>query len=223
MQTVELIALVRDKIDDRIEPYLISDDHIIHSLNDAQREFASRTLCCSRADVPIMIEEEQPFSFLDPSIIRLRSIRLPRGNVVRPIALSDLLEGVWVSDYGLKVVGDWEESRGLPVYAVTDMQEGAVRWVPKPIETGRGTCSAYVYPEPMSFYEGPGVPEPWHSSLANGAVVRLRRSREAVKLDLQGLERWEMIWAKDLIYAYGDTQRNTRGAPTARFNRRGVW
>ena len=220
--TDDLVALTRQTLDDVIEPYLLSEEQIVTALDRAQREFVDRTLCLQTHRYPLQVTANNPLTYLDQEILQVRHISL--GNrFVMPVSMREMNQGYVVYDYGRRVVEDWREITGTPQKAITDAQDGALRWVPIPIDDATAYMDAYVYPTPMRDGEDPAIPQRWRSDLVAGAVMHLYRQRDTEVFDPKAAESWMMTWQRALAEAYAATQRNQRGAQAAQFNRTGVW
>ena len=218
----ELIQLTRQTLDDSIEPYLVSEEQILVALDRAQREFVDRTLCLQTHSYELAVTAGQPLTWLEAEILQVRSIIL-HDQPLNIRTMREMGQGYTVMDYGLRVRKDWPSLTGTPQCAVTDAQDGAIRWVPVPEQDGTAYMDAYIYPPLLRDGEDPAIPQRWRSDLVSGAVMHLYRQRDTEVFDPRASESWMMIWQRALAEAYAFTQRNQRGAQAAQFNQNGVW
>ena len=74
MNLKELIVVCRDRIDDRIEPYIVSDDQLTIYANRAQREACERSYCLyDKFTYPIVAETTE--LLLDPVVLAVVTAR----------------------------------------------------------------------------------------------------------------------------------------------------
>lgn len=220
--TTDLVTLARQTVDDVIEPFLLSTEQIVTALDRAQREFVDRTLCLQVHRYPIPVTAGNPLTYLDQELLQVRHISLGHAPV-QPVTRREMEQGYVTYDYGRRTITEWAELSGTPQKAVTDIQDGALRWVPIPIDTATAYLDAYVYPPLMQDGEDPTIPQRWRSDLVAGAVMHLYRQRDTEVFDPKAAESWMVTWQRALAEAYAATQRNQRGAQIAQFAKNGVW
>ena len=219
--TEELVALTRQTLDDVIEPYLVSEEQILLALDRAQREFVDRTLCL-QVSQPVALTADDPLSYLDAEVLKVRALTL-NGRPITPVTMREMNRGAVVYDYGLRIQQDWRSTTGTPTHAVTDAQDGALRWYPIPEADGTALMDAYIYPLRMREGEEPMIPQRWRADLVAGAVMHIYRQRDNEVFDPRGAEAWMVTWQRALAEAYAGTQRDQRQVPLGQFNRNGVW
>lgn len=134
MTLQELMADLRRRLDDEVEPTLWSDDALRGYLNDADRQSIIRQrllldvtsdACCKIALVP-----DQQIYPLNPTVLAVRSARVV-GASCDPLQIRSA-KHLW------RRVGDWHgtTARGAPDVLVPDLQTGAIAVYPVPAVAG---------------------------------------------------------------------------------------
>jgi hypothetical protein len=222
----KISAMIRARLDDSSEPYLISDTLLAEALDDAQREYAKRTLCLRDAsNYSITVTADEPLYDVDPLIMSIRSARLATSlrNVV-PTTLAQISERIGTPDYGL-FTSNWQDATGTPEFAITDMETDKIRLVPIPTYTSETmNLIVYLYPTPITALDVElTIPDRMRPDLVAGALHRLYRIEDAEIYDPKAADRWGRDWAEKLHRAESDLKRDTRGGGVVRMSTRGVW
>ena len=138
MTTAELLALFRRETRDDVAPYLWSDEDVYGYMSAAQEMFCRLTdgiNDSTSAIASVSVTAGEPVVTLDPSILRLRQVRLASTN--RPLTLlnpEDVeLGGFGANDYGLSYRRGIDlTAAGTPQYLVIGMDDDQGRLVPIP-------------------------------------------------------------------------------------------
>lgn len=133
----QLITQARERLDDKVEPYLWSDTELYLFLDLAQKRFVKKTdmlrtgTICTTITVPIA--EDYEFVTFDDSILRIRSASLESDSrTIRVINANEVEEYGIETDYGVSLTGAWRTRTGTPEYLVCDIDEGKGRVIPIP-------------------------------------------------------------------------------------------
>lgn len=101
----------------------------------------------------LTVTADDPWATVDERIIKIRSGRLvtARRNI-KPLLYEDIDRVLSVTlDYGRTSFDQrWKDDTGLPIYMITDMEEGKVRLVPIPIEADTVQLDVYRKPDPIT-------------------------------------------------------------------------
>lgn len=220
--TQQLLTRVREKLNDIVEPFLFSDGKIYDALSRAQRDFVERTLCLQRVFELQLLEGISEYP-LDEYTMKVRRISDENGYVIQPRTVSEMDLGFVTRDYGQMTVMNWRAMTGQPRYAVTDLVDRRLFFVPTPATDVKVSVEAYVYPEDLSETTEPEIPVRWVDELLAGALMNLFRLHDMELYDPREAEAWEKRWEVALFRAVGFVERDQRGSSAGRFNRNGVW
>ena len=197
MTITELIALVRLKLDDTVEPYRVPDAAIADELNWAQADFA-------RATLAIFLSEDTTTSTAWVSLPeRLLFIKtLIIGNAqVRPVGVHELDYGYFTLD-GTEAANfsAWRAATGTPKFAVVDLEADRARLVPAPTTETTVTIEGYALPIPMDLDadDSPSIPLGFHQSLATGALASLYASEDVEVVDAGQVQKYQADWQQVL-------------------------
>ena len=134
----DLITMFRRNIEDAAyypdrnmptEDSLWSNYQLIQFLNEAQKEFAERTLIFkdSQSFDPA-ITEADPWITLDPRILRIERAELASEDRVIPIVtIEEFQVSYFVDDYGYKRSASWETRTGPLQALISDIEAGYLR------------------------------------------------------------------------------------------------
>lgn len=208
--TKDLIQRIRVDLDDVVEPYLISDGHIINKLNEAQIEFVEQTLClfsASDSDLNIPLSK---WTTVPDSVLRIRAISTADGTVIRPVTLAEMEYGYAVLDSTNEFVAKWRGLTGTPRFAVVDMEQGKIRLVPSPTAVIQGQLEAFIKPKELSDIEEPSISDRWRKDLVPGALVRIYAMQDTELYDPEAVQRYAQEWEKALVVAVETLERGQR-------------
>lgn len=135
MDLSQLIEVCRDRINDKVTPYLVSDDDWTRYAIQAQIEAAERSLCLLY-DFDITVTASQAEYSLDALIILPVRARLAGGSVTLTKTTQRDIDRLRTS---------WEAQAGTPLYYY--QIEHAVRLYPIPDSDDTLTLRAYAYPQ----------------------------------------------------------------------------
>lgn len=140
MDLSQLITISRDRIDDKIEPYLVSDGDWTRYAIQAQMEAAERSLSLLY-DYEIAITADQAEYATDPSVIVPVRAKLANGST--PLVKTTRRD----ID---RLQADWEPQTGQPRWFFEF--EHSIRLYPIPEEDDVLTLRAYSYPQSTLSY-----------------------------------------------------------------------
>lgn len=131
MKLGELIAIVRNEIDDATAPYLWSDPEMIDYAIDAENEACRRSRLLidstTTAICQIAVVAGTSVYALDPRVLFVRRVKLAaQDQILGRVAVRDM-------DYNLS---GWESDTGTPSHFITDYQTGKIRLYPIPVVNG---------------------------------------------------------------------------------------
>jgi len=222
MDVASHIQIIRQRLDDRVEPYMVSDDAILHEINRVRREFAAELLPLSTTQ-SLFYSANNPLVLAPENLIKVRDLWASNLNKVQITTLVELLP-LLTDDYGLQIAANWMALTGMPRYAITDFQTGYFRLVPTPIEAGTLTLLGYVYPEDLELSDADDEFLPrWQDHFHESVLATLFHSHDYELENPQMAQQWAAKWQETLFKARSEIERNTRGPGTVRFNSRGVW
>ena len=216
MTTAELLALLRIKFSDTVEPYLASDADCVDALSRAQNTFAAETLCIFDATQTASATADDSY------------ISLPEGTVWVKAALfgSTLLNIVTQHelDYGYFSLNkteansrfsDWRNKTGTPKFLVTDLGSLTCRLVPFPDTNGTVNLERYRLPVELHLTtQDPEIPIQFHRDLLSGALAYLYETtdadvyapQEAITL----FAKWQLVLDMAKVQLQTDLRRQER-------------
>lgn len=187
MNTQELIAAVRARMDDQVHVQLISTALLLEQASLVQTEFALKTLALYGVTTATVVANDKWLT-LPSNLIVLKTV-LFNGNQLRPISASELDFGYYsLSNYTSLVdentsrFGTWREAAGTPKFVVNDMHVSQVRFVPYPTTGGTVSIEGYIVPSALYYDEtglhpeltvNPQIPSVYHEVLLAGTLLRL--------------------------------------------------
>lgn len=178
MNTQELIAAIRVRLDDSVTPTLVSTTTILEQLSLTQNEFARLTLSLFSESI-VSVVAGQPWLSLPSEMVLVKTVVL--GGVQLRSVTSGELDFGYYSINNTENTGRfsaWRAATGTPKFAVVDMHADKVRLVPTPTTNGSAIVEGYIIP-PNVFYDGvlptvnPQIPAAYHELLLAGALLRL--------------------------------------------------
>ncbi len=223
--TAKIVASIRHYLDDAITPYLVSDTALYEALDDAQHEFAERTLCLpDSTNYTISVVAETKWYDLDERISVIRSGYLTtNATTVEPATAAELPGVTLAEDYGVSPA-NWRTATGTPQVMITDLEEGQIRLVPEPTSNDTLELSVYLNPEIITGASvEPTIPDRWRQHLVAGALSRLFMAQDTETYDPKAANTWFTKWEIALDRATGIIERNTRGPGVVRMSSNSVW
>lgn len=142
-----LIEQFRMQMDDNVEPFLWAEDRIVEWIDEAQKVFAEETkIFKGREEIPVLLINDGEFA-MPAYIFETRKGQMNGQSLPLEIMnFNDIERGAVNSDYGIALVGNWEDSTGTPRALITDFKTGIGRLTPKPIADTTVTLAYYRYP-----------------------------------------------------------------------------
>lgn len=175
MNTQELIDQVKLRLDDKIAPRVFKDADILIALNDAQNEFALRTLCIFEGDESVLIKAQSPWAQLPAGTCWIIAAWLSSGEPLRLVTQHELEFGYFELN-GVETTtrySNWRNVGGEPTFLITDLGPQAVRLVPRPTKGDSLFIERYKLPSTLTTTVPPEIATPYHSDLIIGALAYL--------------------------------------------------
>ena len=176
MNAQEMVDQVKLKLADEVDPRAFEDADILVALNDAQNEFARRTLCLFEGDKTITGTPVGGLLNLPAEVLWLTSVTV--GTPLRIVTQQKLdfgyfdLNGTEVSS---RFTG-WRQAVGDPVFCIPDYGMQNLRFVPKPSVSISVELEYYRLPVAaisLAPAVNAEVPAAYHSDLVVGALAYL--------------------------------------------------
>jgi len=176
MNTQELIDRVKLRLDDKITPRVFKDADILIALNDAQNEFALRTLCLFDGEEEIAVTAQSPWAVLPAGTCWVIAGWLSSGTPLRLVSQHELEFGYFELN-GVETTArhsNWRNTEGIPTFLVTDLGPQTVRLVPRPVVGDSLFIERYRLPTTtLTLAVNPEIATPYHSDLVIGALAYL--------------------------------------------------
>ncbi len=175
MNAQELIDRVKLRLDDRITPRVFNDAAILIALNDAQNEFALRTLCIFSGDESVPVYAQSPWAQLPAGTCWVIAAWLSSGAMLRLVTQHELEFGYFEIN-GVESPArhsGWRTAEGAPTFLVTDLGPHAVRLVPRPTAGDSLFIERYRLPTTLTLTVDPEIATPYHPDLVIGALAYL--------------------------------------------------
>ena len=181
MNLAQLRELARADLDDRVEPYLWSDEDLDEFANDAHIEAARRARLLrdstTTAVARITLVPDQSLYSLHASVVRVDRARIEgRAEPLAFVLLRD-------ADRCLPGWEDYESA--TPTALIPDFQSGTIALVPAPAEAG--TLHLTVIRTPLAEMnddaDEPEIPPHAHRALRHWMVFRAHLNPDSQKLD----------------------------------------
>jgi len=175
---------------------LFQTSEIVEYFDFAQKEFARRTeiLKDSRtfAYTSFAINIDEPWVEIPSKIISIKKASLLDSNVrLKIINHRELDQGFLVDDYGLDWEGNWETKTGTPQLVITDMDTGAIRLFPIPVNEDTLQLQVTRYPDAdiTSTSDDLEIPEQYHRKLLHHVLYMAYSKQDADAFDPQKAEK----------------------------------
>ena len=175
MNTVELIDRVKLRLDDKIVPRVFNDAAVLIALNDAQNEFALRTLSIFEGDQSVAVTDGSPWVALPAGTCWVLAAWLDPAAPVRLVTQHELEYGYFELN-GVESSArhsGWRSATGTPAFLVTDLGPHAARLVPSPTADDLLFIERYRLPVVMTTTVDPEIAEQYHPDLVIGALAYL--------------------------------------------------
>lgn len=224
--TDKLVELVRERLDDKSEPYLVSDDMLAEIIDDVQHEYCEATLCLTDSDTyTITLIAGTSLYQLDSRIAKVRRGYLTSGlRRVDAVTRKGIEDVYYTVDYGAQNQYAWRTATGEPRYMVTDYDDGYVRVVPIPTAVDTIELEVYLRPAPITDVgDTLTLADDKARDLIPGVLAQCYGMQDSEIYDAKQEQMWLAKWERKLGRRTGQIERNTRGAGNVRFNRNGVW
>lgn len=218
MNTVELVAAVRTRLDDIATPTLISTETILEQASLTQTEFARATLAIYNiASAAIVIAD--PWLTIPDNLFVLKTIVL-NGKQLRPVTTSELDFGYYSFNNAENTsrFDGWRSATGTPKFVVTDMYHDKIRLVPSPTFNATVSLEGYVAPDvlvigsviPAVTQIDPQIPLVYHELLLVGTVLRLYSLFDIDTVNPVKAQIYATQWQQGLIEAQNNLRTSLR-------------
>jgi len=175
MNTQNLIDRVKLRLDDKIAPRVFGDADILIALNDAQNEFALRTLSIFSGTESVAVTDGSPWAVLPAGTCWVLAAWLDPAAPLRLVTQHELEYGYFEVN-GIEASArhsGWRAATGTPAFLVTDLGPHTVRLVPEPTADDLLYIERYKLPTTMTTAVDPEIAEQYHPDLVIGALAYL--------------------------------------------------
>lgn len=210
MNSLELLAAIRTRLDDIKLPTRVSDETIFQQASLTQVEFARTTLVLYDVATSSITAGS---AFLDlPSNFFVLKVIILDGLQLRPITISELDFGYYsfnsVENTGR--FGNWRAATGTPKFVVVDMYPDKVRMVPYPSANASVSLEGYVVPPDLSATSNPLIPAIYHELLVSGTLVRLYSLFDVDVFNSSKAQVYAAQWYQGLVEAQNNLRTSLR-------------
>jgi len=209
MNTAELIAAVRIRLDDYVLPTLVSDETILEQASFTQVEFARNTLVLydvSSADIIY----DYPWLELPSNLCLLKAV-IVNGLQLRLVTISELDFGYFtLPTENSGRFSNWRSVTGTPKFVVVDMHPNKVRLVPYPSSSGTASIEGYIVPESITTAVPPTIPTMYHELLVSGTLVRLYSLFDVDTFSSMKAQVYSAQWYQGLAEAQNNLRTSLR-------------
>lgn len=204
------------------ENSLWSNYELIQLIDQAQKEFAERTLIFkdSTSFKPV-ISEDDPWIDFDDRILKIERAEVESSERILPIyTIEDFQTSVYVDDYGIRKVASWESATGSPQCLIRDIRKDKMRIYPIPEEDDAIILTVRRLPlnDIALLNDALEVPSRWQIGLLY--YVRKEAYRKPLAM-VNGLDKLipivENDWEQFLSKAESSTTIKTRGPGRVRY------
>ena len=203
MNTVELIDRVKLRLDDKIAPRVFNDAAILIALNDAQNEFALRTLSIFSGDETVVVTDGSPWIVLPAGTCWVLAAWLDPAAPIRLVTQHELEYGYFELN-GVEASArhsGWRAATGTPTFLVTDLGPHAARLVPSPTADASLYIERYRLPVAITDAIDPEIAEQYHPDLVIGALAYLFAIPDVETYDKQEAIVQKNVWESRLQIA----------------------
>ncbi len=203
MNTQELVAEIKLRIDDEIAPRIFKDADILLALNDAQNEFALRTLCLFDGGSQVAVKAQSPWVDLPEGTCWITAAWLSSEAVLRLVTQHELEFGYFELN-GVETTmrqSDWRMAEGTPTFLVTDLGLLSVRLVPRPLLGDSLFIERYRLPVTLVLAGTPEIPVLYHRDLIIGALAYLYDIPDTETYDKNAAVLKQNMWERRLVIA----------------------
>lgn len=210
MTTAELITLVRQIIDDTVEPYLLTDEQIRTALANAEKEFALATLSNFKRS-SVSITAGSPWADIPTDFIFVRSVLLDNTQL-RVVTTHEMDYGFFDLGPGEDAVrwSQWREGEGTPKFAITDMGPDQLRLVPIPAADETLEVEGFGVPVSLDLAGSPMIPSTFHEALRLGAVHRIYAMQDTEIGNQERAVQYLNLWMQEIGLARQTLQSEKR-------------
>jgi len=205
MTPQQMIDQVKLKLNDEIEPRAFTDADILTALNDAQNEFAQRTLCLFEGDGAVTIAASASFVGLPIGVLWLTSAGLP--SVSLRILTQHELDYGYFELSSVEVASrfsNWRQAEGTPAFCLPDYGTQNMRIVPKPVVDTDIALEYYRLPTALIALApevNAEIPALYHSDLIIGALAYLYDIPDQETYDAEMAISKQVLWQKRVAIA----------------------
>ena len=210
MNSLELIAAVRIRLDDNPLPVRVSDETILEQASFTQVEFARTTLVLYDV-VTSSITAGDPWLSLPSNFCVLKTILL-NGAQLRPVTLSEMDFGYYTltTTENTGRFANWRAATGTPKFVIVDTHPDKVRLVPYPNANGTVSLEGYVVPPDITSTVNPLIPEMYDEVLVSGTLLRLYSLFDVDIFDSSKARVYGTQWYQGLTEAQNNLRTSLR-------------
>lgn len=200
MNTSDLVMVAREKLDDLVAPYLVSDADMVKALNRAQKEFVRATYSTFVENTAALVADD-PWVDVPANVLIVRSVI--HNNLQLRVVTTHEMDFGYFRTTGQMTSSRWTNWRaetGTPRFAITDMGPGKIRLVPKPDATAAAAdpnmiVEGYGVPDPMDLVSvDPNVPIQYVEDLSLGALFYIYSNQDTDVFDTNQAQLNYQLW-----------------------------
>jgi hypothetical protein len=219
MTSAELVAALRVRLDDEVEPYLVPTETVLEQASLTQTEFARLTLVLyDVADAAVTASD--PWLTLPDNFFVLKTVVL-NGLQLRPVSLSELDFGYYTfnNTENSDRFANWRSASGTPKFVVTDTYPNKVRLVPYPTANATASVEGYVVPPALVLADAgppevtavdPQIPELYHELLIAGTLLRIYTLFDSDTFNATKAGLYQTQWYQGLAEAQNNLRTGLR-------------
>lgn len=214
MNSTTLLQRFRVLVRDLTVPYLWSDAECIDYMDEAQKEFARKTLCfpdmrSSMTALAVIADDE--WLTYDKRIIKIRSAYLESDKSVVSVVNADELDGNYSA---------LSDAPGKPRALVVGMDASNLRLIPQAI--GSDTIQLSVFRLPLNDITETGqeleIPEKYHPDLVFWMAHLAYQKQDAETFDRVKADRFEDVFNDRCLTADAELRMRNRRSRAVRYN-----
>lgn len=203
MNAQDLIARVKLRLDDEAAPRAFTDSDILNALNDAQDEFAQRTLCLFDGEDYVPVTAQSPWVQLPAGTVWVTAAWIDADAPLRIVTQHELEFGYFDLNGTETTVrfSNWRNAAGTPQFLVTDLGPEIARLVARPTAGGSLFLERYRTPDAAMSVDpevAPEIPEQHHRDLVIGALAYLFAIPNQESYNASLAQQWQGAWERRL-------------------------
>jgi hypothetical protein len=200
---------------------LWSNYQLIQFINQAQYEFAERTLCFKDGTTFLLdVEADEPTLTIDERILRIERAELITADRRLDLKTIEEFDQTGIDDYGIRRSTSWRTRTGTPQFLITDITADTARLYPIPEEddTLQLTVRRHPLVEITDFDDELEVPTRWQYGLLHKLKMEAYSTPQALAVGFSNaLLVAEREWEKFIVDASSTIKKKTRRAGKIRY------